>query len=101
MTFEEFKHSLGDVDPPNTLTEALKGLWWDAKGDWKRAHECAQEDESRAGSSVHAYLHRKEGDPANASYWYGRAEKPVFGGTLEDEWLSLAKELLDISGCLK
>jgi MFS transporter, SET family, sugar efflux transporter len=25
---------------------------------------------------VHAYLHRKEGDPSNAAYWYQRAGKP-------------------------
>jgi hypothetical protein len=28
-------------EPPAGLTLALAGLWWDAKGDWKRAHESA------------------------------------------------------------
>lgn len=46
---------------------ALAGLWWDAKGDWTRAHESAQQDESRDGSWVHAYLHRKEGDSGQRS----------------------------------
>ncbi|MGC1223984.1 MAG: hypothetical protein WA872_19565 [Candidatus Sulfotelmatobacter sp.] len=36
------------------LTHALAGLWWDAKGDWKRAHESAQQDEGKGGSWVHA-----------------------------------------------
>jgi hypothetical protein len=44
-------------------------LWWDAKGDWTRAHESAQQDEGPDGSRVHAYLHRKEGDAGNADYW--------------------------------
>jgi hypothetical protein len=56
--------------PPAGLTLALTGLWWDAKGDWTRAHESAQQDEGIEGSWVHAYLHRKEGDQSNAEYWY-------------------------------
>jgi hypothetical protein len=70
------------------------GLWWDAKGDWKRAHESAQQDEGPEGSWVHAYLHRKEGDQGNAAYWYGRAGKPVCREPLDAEWLGIVRELL-------
>ena len=94
MIVEDFIKSLGAADPPNGLTPALRGLWWDAKGDWARAHECAQVDESQAGSWVHAYLHRKEGDLDNAAYWYRRAGKPVSDAALEEEWQSILKELL-------
>jgi hypothetical protein len=45
MTLEEFRQSLTATEPPAGLTLALAGLWWDAKGDWKRAHESAQPDE--------------------------------------------------------
>jgi hypothetical protein len=76
MTLEDFRKSLTAIKPPAGLTLALAGLWWDAKGDWTRAHESAQQDEGRDGSWVHAYLHRKEGDQGNAAYWYGRAGKP-------------------------
>ena len=76
MTLEEFRQSTTNDEPPTNLTFALAGLWWDAKGDWTRAHESAQQDESPAGSWVHAYLHRKEGDASNAGYWYRRANKP-------------------------
>ncbi len=62
MTLDEFRQSLTATKPPAELTLALAGLWWDGKGDWKRAHESAQQDEGRDGSWVHAYLHRKEGD---------------------------------------
>ena len=94
MTLDEFRQSLAATAPPAGLTPALAGLWWDGKGDWKRAHESAQQDEEVEGSWVHAYLHRKEGDQSNAAYWYNRAGKPVCGEPLEAEWVSIARELL-------
>ncbi len=54
MTLNEFRQSLTATEPPAGLTHALAGLWWDAKGDWKRAHESAQQDESAGGSQVFA-----------------------------------------------
>ena|ERR1700694_2337258 len=68
MTLDGFRQSLTATEPPAGLTLALAGLWWDAKGDWTRAHESAQQDEGIEGSWVHAYLHRKEGDQGNAAY---------------------------------
>ena len=94
MTFEEFNKSLSAANPPDRLSDALLGLWWDAKGDWRRGHECAQKDEGRDGSWVHAYLHRKEGDTNNAAYWYSRAGTPVCRESLNDEWATIAKALL-------
>lgn len=91
---DEFKQSLTATESPAGLTHALVGLWWDAKGDWKRAHESAQQDEGVAGSWVHAYLHRKEGDQSNAAYWYGRSGKPVCRESLDTEWISIVKTLL-------
>jgi dihydrofolate reductase len=64
------------------------------KGDWKRAHESAQQDEGIEGAWVHAYLHRKEGDQGNAAYWYNRAGKPVCHEPLDAEWLRIARALL-------
>ncbi len=58
MTFDEFRQSLtATTQPPPGLTHVLAGLWWDAKGDWKRAHDFAQQDEGVDGSWVHAYPH--------------------------------------------
>jgi hypothetical protein len=93
-TLEDFRASLGADMPPSELSLALQTLWWDAKGDWHRAHACAQQDEGRTGSMVHAYLHRKEGDMANAGGWYRRAGRSPPDGTLEAEWEALARELL-------
>jgi hypothetical protein len=94
MTFHQFRESLSAAHPPRELNFALAGLWWDAKGDWTRAHESAQQDESPAGAWVHAYLHRKEGDISNAEYWYSRAGKPPERGSLEQEWTEIVQALL-------
>lgn len=95
MTFDDFRRSLTATNPPNELSHALAGLWWDAKGDWTQAHESAQQDEGRDGFWVHAYLHRKEGDQGNAAYWYRRADKPVCKESLDEEWDSIVRALLE------
>ncbi|HEX3323059.1 MAG TPA: hypothetical protein VHR84_20310 [Terriglobales bacterium] len=68
MTLEEFRQSLTAAEQPACLSFALAGLWWDAKCDWTRAHESAQQEDGVDGSWVHAYLHRNEGDQGNAAY---------------------------------
>ena len=94
MTLDDFHKSISATGPPAGLSHAVAGLWWDAKGDWKRAHESAQQDEGVEGSWVHAYLHRKEGDHGNAEYWYRRAGKHVCHEPLHEEWLNIVKTLL-------
>ncbi|MFN3689312.1 MAG: hypothetical protein ACK4UU_00120 [Fimbriimonadales bacterium] len=94
MTLAEFKASLKSDTPP-PLPPPLLGLWYDAKGDWHKAHQTVQRDDSRASAWVHAYLHRKEGDLSNAHYWYHRAGKPPHNGSLESEWEQIAQALLE------
>lgn len=97
MSFEELKQSVAkDATAPAGLSLALQALWHDAKGDWDGAHGCAQDDHSRDGSWVHAYLHRKEGDVGNAGYWYSRAGRsmPAKSVTLDDEWADMARALV-------
>ena len=94
MTLQEFRDSLAAERPPQGLSLALTALWWDGKGDWTNAHESAQQDEGPAGSWVHAYLHRKEGDASNAGYWYGRAGKTPSRLSLADEWIEITEALL-------
>ena len=94
MTLGDFLTSLNDAAPP-PVGEALRALWHDARGDWDAAHRVAQDVDDDAGSWVHAYLHRKEGDRANAAYWYRRAGKPVETGPLEAEWKAIVAALLD------
>ena len=97
MTLQEFRDSLLNDRPPRQAGLALAGLWWDAKGDWRRAHESAQQDPGPAGAWVHAYLHRKEGDASNAGYWYHRADKAPARTSFEKEWSEIAESLLSES----
>lgn len=93
MDLATFKESLNDEAPPEAGL-ALRALWHDARGDWKRAHDLAQQADNQAGAWVHAYLHRKEGDRANAGYWYRRAGRPMAEGPLENEWENIAESLI-------
>ena len=93
MSFEEFQQSLvRDTALPAGLSGALQALWYDGRGDWEGAHDCAQEDTSRDGSWVHAYLHRVEGDEVKTEYWYNRAVQPVCTTSLDAEWKALYAE---------
>lgn len=94
MTLEEFEHSLAYYAPPPELNLAVQALWYDAKGDWEKAHSLAQEVFGPEGAWVHAFLHRKEGDEGNARYWYARARKPFPEISLTEEWRDIAQTLL-------
>jgi hypothetical protein len=89
-----FRASLAGDAPPEGLGAPLAALWWDAKGNWARAHEAAQAGGDPDSAWVHAYLHRREGDLANARYWYGRAGRPAAAGALDDEWAKIAAAML-------
>jgi hypothetical protein len=39
------------TERPTGLNLALAGLWWDGKGDWRRAHEATQQDEGPLSAS--------------------------------------------------
>ena len=93
MTIDEFRNTIASVSPPS-VSPALIALWHDARGDWNAAHHVAQDVEDETGAWVHAYLHRKEGDLSNASYWYHRAHRPVQSGSLETEWQQIVTALL-------
>jgi len=95
---EEFRRSIEEGEPPEALSAPLAALWWDAKGDWTRAHSLVDELETADGMAVHAYLHRKEGAASNADYWYQRAGRGFYRPALESEWSALVEELLSRSG---
>lgn len=64
----------------------LKALEIEKNGDWDKAHRIVQEIEHEHAYWIHAYLHRKEPDLANANYWYSRAGKPMPDYTFQQEW---------------
>jgi hypothetical protein len=94
MTPEQFQTTTTDEAPPPGLSAPLAALWWDAKGNWSRAHGLVDELETTDGMAVHAYLHRKEGSLSNADYWYQRAGRTFRRPSLEDEWATLVQAFL-------
>lgn len=94
MTLDELRASLSRDAPPTGVPATVEALWHDARGDWDEAHRIAQDIDAADGSWVHAYLHRKEGDMSNASYWYRRAGRTRPRATLEQEWEQIAGSLL-------
>lgn len=93
MTLAEFEETLKAERPPD-LTPALEALWYDARGNWDRAHSIAQDLNTPDGAWVHAYLHRKEGDLWNARYWYERARRREAMDDLRAEWARIVRDLL-------
>lgn len=94
MDLTRFRASLSEKAPPAELPPLLQALWHAAKENWDEAHRIAQDDDSDAGAWVHAYLHRVEGDEANAGYWYRRAGRPHCKSALQDEWAEITGALL-------
>jgi hypothetical protein len=96
MTLDEFRATLGDDEAPAGLSPALRAMWEDGRGRWDAAHAVAQDIDDATGAWIHAYLHRKEGDAANAAYWYRRARQPIASDSLEEEWIRIVSVLLNV-----
>ncbi|WP_372973300.1 hypothetical protein [Muriicola sp.] len=94
VNLQEFEATLRNEYPSSQWKPELQAMWWDAKGDWYRAHECVDHLSDRWASWVHAYLHRKEGDLWNADYWYGRAGKRRPSKPLQEEFTDLLNQIL-------
>ncbi len=94
MEAGQFTESLSQPEPPPDISAPLAALWWDAKGDWARAHALVDSLETTGGMAVHAYLHRKEGSDSNADYWYRRAGRSWHRASLDAEWTALVEALL-------
>ncbi|WP_405382435.1 hypothetical protein [Maribacter sp. LLG6340-A2] len=95
QNYTEFERTLQMSQPPKQWPEALKAMWFDAKGNWEAAHNIAQELHNSLGSWMHAYLHRKEGDRFNAGYWYRLANRNYPDISLNEELQVLVEFILD------
>ncbi len=89
----DLKSTLLNEKPDAGLSPPLAALWWAAKGDWDAAHKIVQDESDASSAWVHAYLHRVEGDLANADYWYRKAGRLVAKDSLEAEWRQIVDEL--------
>lgn len=94
MTLDEFNQTLLREEPPADLMPALLALWWSGKDDWETAHRIVMDATDKESAWVHAYLHRVEGDLANASYWYRQAKRSVATGPTVSEWETIAAKLI-------
>ena len=93
--FKDFEQSLNATAPAPELSIYLQSLWYDGKGDWNKAHTVIQDVEDKTAAWIHAYLHRKEGDLANADYWYSRAGKKRPDISLKEEWQYIVKAIIN------
>ena len=73
------------------INKLISALETEKNGDWDKAHKIVQDMDHPWAFWVHAYLHRKEPDLSNASYWYARAKKEMPDYDLDREW----KEIYD------
>jgi len=94
MDVDTFRSTLETGNPPEGSGKALRAMWYQARDDWDQAHRLAQAQNDADGAWVHAFLHRVEGDSANAAYWYRRAGKPPSAAPLAEEWEEIVTALL-------
>ena len=62
------------AETPATRDELKEAVSLAQAGDWAGAHEIVQAHETDPIACwLHACLHKIEGDPDNARYWYARS----------------------------
>lgn len=98
MDLADFRRSLEDGELPKGMGLELRSLHLDGQGDWDAAHGLIDHRKDSDCSRIHAYLHRKEGDLANADFWYSRAGETRPDGSIEEEWEELVERFLAREG---
>lgn len=68
-----------DLSSSPSFPDAARAGFLIRAGDWDAAHNLAQSIPTAEGSFWHGILHRLEGDPGNASYWFRKTGRhPIF-----------------------
>jgi hypothetical protein len=91
---DAFKSSLSLTDPPESISEYARALWYAGKGNWEKAHNIIQEIDDKLSARIHAFLHRQEGDLSNAGYWYKRAGEQIPTVNTDEEWEQLVSQFV-------
>ena len=91
MQYADFIRLTKESEPTIILTGVQLAIWYAVKDNWDMAHNIVQDIHSETASWIHAYLHRVEGDIANAHYWYNRANKEPNSELLESELNDIIK----------
>ena len=55
--------------------DLLRAVGLALAGKWDAAHQIVQQCDDGYAAWIHAVLHKIEGDPGNARYWYRRADR--------------------------
>ena len=95
MDYLQFNHTLDMAKPPENFHDVLKALWWERKDHWDIAHEIVKNLKDEDAAWVHAYLHRKEGDQYNSSFWYKKANRKFPDVELNEEFREITKLFLE------
>jgi hypothetical protein len=87
------------ADDLAALVEALDRLaaaGFSMGPEWSAVHDlCQRHEGERPFDWGHALCHRIEGDDWNAGYWYRRAGKERYAGTVGEEWSAMRPVLLE------
>jgi hypothetical protein len=92
---QQFLASLDQEVPTVELSPLLQAIRHGLRGEWEPAHRIAQTVEGADGAWVHAWLHRVEGDLANAGYWYRRSGRTMSSESTDAEGRAIARALLE------
>ncbi len=98
MELTEFKKSLTNKIPPVGISPELEALWFVGVENWETAHEMVKFNDSENGIWIHAYLHRLKNDNTKAKPLYKMAKKDFPKLNLKDEFIKIAKSLLEERG---
>jgi len=63
-----------------------------AAGNWPKAHEIVQKDDSTLAAWLHGIVHTLEGDDDNARYWYRQAGRTFRGRAAVEEEIAAARK---------
>lgn len=94
MQLKEFTDKFIRRNNHESIRPELEALMIEKHGNWNKAHRMIQALESKEAAWAHAYLHRREGDLDNASFWYFRAGRNQPDLTLDEEWLQIYGTLM-------
>ena len=63
-----------------------------AAGEWSKAHEIVQKDQSTTAAWLHGIVHILEGDLDNARGWYRKADRPFPGADAVQAEIAAARD---------
>jgi hypothetical protein len=99
MRWKCHKSSLTAEAPPDGLSMAAQALWWEAKGDWRLAHQCVQKQADAEGAWAHAYLEEWETIArALLSEGLSRPSAKAWPGAAEERIRAVAARILSLRG---